>query len=74
MRLPKDPENWLPIHAELAIAEAWAAFQRYEAKIDFDLPQDQQDDIYRPYQLARERAVNVANMTNWCRAKASSLP
>jgi hypothetical protein len=44
---------------ERAIARAWAAFYRYENKVDFESPQDDQDRLYRPYRLARRRAEEI---------------
>ena len=74
MRLPKDPENWTCEHADKAIDEARRLFARYEERIDFTWPQERQDALYRPYQLAREVACNVARYTSWCAAEAESLP
>jgi hypothetical protein len=74
MRLPKDPDNWTGWHADKAIAEAWRLFKRYEERIDFTWPQERQDDLYRPYQLARELAVNVARSTNYRVKEAEALP
>jgi hypothetical protein len=74
MRLPANTDNWTPRHADRAIAEAWRLFDRYDMKIDLSWPQERQDALYRPYQLAREVAVQVANITNWRRAEADRLP
>lgn len=74
MRLPKNAENWTSTHAEQAIDEARKLFEKYEAKIDFTWPREKQDELYRPYQLARERAVEVARYTNWCVTEAKALP
>jgi hypothetical protein len=74
MRLPSDPENWTGWHADKAIEQAKKLFARYEARIDFTWPQERQDDLYRPYQLARERAVEVARYTSWRTAEAEMLP
>jgi hypothetical protein len=74
MRLPKDPENWTGIHAKRALAEAWRLFDRYEANADFSKPQEWNDRFYRPYQLARELAVEVARYTRWMERQANLLP
>lgn len=74
MRLPKDPENWTGVHAEHLIQKAKEAFDRYEARIDFTLPQEKQDAIYEPYRQAREIAVQVANYTRWMVREANLLP
>ena len=74
MRLPRSTEEWTGLHAEAAIDEAWKLFDRYDARVDFTWPRDRQDRLYRPYQLARERAVQVAGITNWCKGEANALP
>jgi hypothetical protein len=74
VRLPKDPENWTGIHAEQLLAKAHREFERYEARINFELPQAEQDAIYEPYRQARATAVEVARYTNWCVREAEMLP
>ena len=74
MRLPKDQDNWTGWHADKAIAIAEALFARYEAKVDFESPREQQDALYRPYQLAREEAIEVARVTGWRVSEAEALP
>jgi hypothetical protein len=73
-RLPNAPENWTGLHAERAIERAWKLFQQYEAQVDFESPREVQDELYRPYQLAREEAVTVAHSTNWRVKEAEMLP
>ncbi len=74
MRLPKNPENWHPEHAEKAIAEALRLFKIYENKIDFSWPQEKQDKVYLPYRIARQTAVEVATYVRWCVGEANALP
>lgn len=74
MRLPKDQDNWTAWHADKAIEIAEKEFARYEARINFGLPQEKQDEIYRPYQLAREQAVQVCQATTWRIKEAEALP
>jgi len=74
MRLPKDPENWTGYHADKVLEKAWKEFDRYENRIDFEAPQEIQDDIYWPYQLARNLAVEVCTYTNWKESEARALP
>ena len=74
IRLPKNPENLTSQHADRCIAAAWKAFAIYEAKVDFSRPQDEINDLYRPYQLAREQACQVAAYTCWRRREAEALP
>jgi hypothetical protein len=74
VRLPKDPENWTGNHADQLVDRAWREYQRYEARINFDLPQEQQDAIYEPYRQARAAAVEVARYTNWRHREAEMLP
>jgi hypothetical protein len=59
MRLPTNPENWTPHHADLAVAEAWRRFDEYERRIDFSWPQEKQDQCYYPYWRARQTAAEV---------------
>ena len=74
MRLPQQQENWTGKHADKAIAEAWRLFERYEARVDFDAPQEKQDELYRPYLHARELAIEVARYTGWRVKEAENLP
>jgi len=74
MRLPKDQENWTSHHADLCLTNAWRKFYWYEARVDFTRPPETINDLYRPYQLARELAVQVANYTGWRAAEANALP
>lgn len=72
MRLPADPENWTLGHAERALALALRAFERYEKRVNFDAPRSAQDELYRPYRLAREQAREVARATGVRSAIASA--
>lgn len=74
VRLPRDPDRWTGWHADKAIEAAWRAFSRYEARIDFSLPQEKQDDIYEPYRQCRAQAVEVCNYTEWRKHEANGLP
>lgn len=74
MRLPTDPENWTGHHADKAIERAWKLFQAYEAKINFTWPMERQDELYRPYLLAREEAINIARYNAWRSQEAEALP
>jgi hypothetical protein len=74
IRLPKDPENWTPHHADKCIEHALKLFDRYEKKLDLDMSKEEIDDLYRPYQLACQQAVEVASYTNWRKAEAELLP
>lgn len=74
VRLPKDPDNWDSRHVDKAIEAAWRAFARYEARIDFNLPRDKQDEIYEPYRRCRQQAVDTANYTQWRAREANMLP
>jgi hypothetical protein len=74
IRIPKNPENLTSVHADRAIDDAWRQFERYETRIDFSAPQSVQDEIYRPYQRARELAVNVARYVHWRYREAEMLP
>jgi hypothetical protein len=76
MRLPDNPENWTIWHAEKAIAKARKEFAKYEAKIDFAEPKEQQEDLYFPYRLARQEACLVAQavQVNDLINEAESLP
>jgi hypothetical protein len=74
VRLPKDPENWSGWHADKCIEDAWRLFKQYDQRVDFDKPREEQDALYRPYQLARQLAVDVANYTSWRRREAEALP
>lgn len=74
MRLPKDPENWTGRHADQLIDRAWRLFDRYEARVNFNAPQQVQDDLYEPYRHVRTEAVMVARFTNWRHREAEMLP
>lgn len=74
VRLPKDQDNWTGAHVDKLIERAKALFARYEDEVDFTWPRERQDDLYRPYQLAREEAVEVAHATDWRAAEAKALP
>lgn len=60
MKLPKDTENWTLAHFERALERAKRAFDEYERRVDFEAPRAKQDDLYRPYAVARQLAVDVA--------------
>ncbi len=74
MRLPKDQDNWTGHHAEKALAKARREFDRYEARINFEWPQERQDECYRPYRFARDEAVMVCTVTGWRIKEAEALP
>ena len=74
MRIPKDKENWTGRHAERLIALAWKRFDEYEKKVDFDQPQEVQNDLYLPYQVAKNDALEVARYTQWMVKEAEALP
>lgn len=73
-RLPKDPENWTGYHADAAILRAKKLFDRYEAGVDFTWPNEKINELYRPYQIARDVAVEVATHTRWRKQEAEMLP
>jgi hypothetical protein len=74
VKLPQDQDNWTGAHVDKLIMRAEKLFAKYEAKIDFTWPQEKQDDLYRPYMLARELAVQVASTVHWREAEAKALP
>ena len=75
MRLPRDPDNWTGWHAEKALAIARREFERYEARINFEWPQEKQDACYWPYSLAKRQAEEVCGTVGepWAR-EAKTLP
>jgi uncharacterized MAPEG superfamily protein len=74
MRLPKNPKQWTEKHAGQAIAAAHAAFNHFEAHVDFDAPKEAQDALYQPYRVARAVALQVARATGCKLAEADALP
>jgi len=74
IRLPKDQDNWTGWHVDKLMERAVALFAYYEEHVDFEAPREQQDALYRPYQLARQDAVEVATITQWRYSEAEALP
>lgn len=72
--LPKDQDNWTGQHAEVRIERAKVLFEKYEQEVNFNWPKEKIDNLYRPYLLAREEAIEVATVTNWRKQEAESLP
>ncbi len=74
MRMPRNPENVTSEHVRLLILEAWDKFDRYEYRIDFTMPQEQQEKLYAPYQRARKLAVEWAECLGVYDSNARALP
>lgn len=74
IRLPSNPDNITQEHAERAINHARHLFDMYEKKVDFTWPKEKIDELYRPYQIAREQAIELARHTRWCIGEAEALP
>jgi hypothetical protein len=52
VHIPRDADNITPAHVDRCIEDAWRKYDKYERGVNFDWPQEQIDELYRPYQLA----------------------